>query len=161
MASLGALKVGIAVVCVAGAAGSYAVCAHLGIFSPPGFGPHPRQRVIASPFPSRHRLASHISSRARVPGLVTDPIPSSPVESATVATGHRSSTTRAKHHHWTTVAQTRREFGPPVAHAADPVSAAEPSSAVATHTASPAAASSAPASTHQARETQAEFGFER
>jgi hypothetical protein len=161
MASLGALKVGIAVVCVAGAAGSYAVCAHLGIFSPPGFGPHPRQRVIASPSSSRHRPLSHAFSRARVTGLVTDPTPASRVESATVATSHRSSIARVKHHHLTTVAQTRREFGPPVAHAADPVSADEPSSAVATQTASPAAASSAPASTHRVRQTQAEFGFER
>jgi hypothetical protein len=62
MASLGALKVGIAVVCVAGAAGGYAVCSHLGVVSPLGVAPHPHHalthHVTAYLHPAGERVTS-------------------------------------------------------------------------------------------------------
>jgi DNA-directed RNA polymerase specialized sigma24 family protein len=161
VASLGALKVGIAVVCVAGAAGGYAVCAHLGILSPPGFGPHPRQFVRAHAPPSRHRRASHAASRSGVAASVTPTAPPSRVESAPTALSRTSSTSHLTHHRLTAVAQTRREFGAPRAQAAGSPAASEPTPAVATPAASTPTAAPAPAPTPQIRQTRAEFGFER
>ena len=59
VAGVGALKTGIAVVCVAGAAGGYAVCSHLGVLSPIGLHA-PRHAVLV---PHHRQLRADTAER--------------------------------------------------------------------------------------------------
>jgi hypothetical protein len=165
MASIGALKVGIAVVCVAGAAGSYAVCAHLGVASPFPFGAHPRQTVRSHAASARHAAAANHLSRhsavvsvaasARLQARETAPVALPPMSSITHST-------HAIHRHMSALEQTRREFGGPRAQTASSNAVTESTPATGSPVAGNVKAGPAPASPSQIRQTQAEFGsFER
>ena len=159
LASLGALKVGMAVVCVAGAAGSYAVCAHLGVVPSLGLTQH-AHRVALRQKPSRSTVHQRdVTSRARS-GLrnetVTSQTPAPEVAATRTGTVARS-VTHQTHRRVSAVAQIRREFATPPAHAA-----AAPSPGTLPSTTQPASPQAAPPpTTGQTRQTQAEFGFER
>jgi DNA-directed RNA polymerase specialized sigma24 family protein len=157
VAGLGALKVGLAVVCVAGAAGSYAVCAHLGVVPPLRFAPHPhhvtRSRLVHA---SSQRAAANGSPRVAVTAVKARVEPRR-ADWATVAQASKSPAERPVHHRVSAVAQTRREFGAPVARSAD----STPSAASTPPRASSPKSSQPSVSTTQTRQTQAEFGFER
>jgi hypothetical protein len=141
VAGVGAVKMGIAVVCVAGAAGGYAVCSHLGVLAPLNVAPKANSTV-----PVRHRRVEHVRRRSDKPsvtkraaasvgpvrvGYVPDPAPP------------RKHPRRPKH--LTAVAQIRREFSRPPAHSA---------------TVAPQA-SRASSDTKQVAQIQTEFGFEK
>ena len=149
LAGVGALKVGIAAVCVAGAAGGYAVCARLGVLPAIGIGlghqmahqaaHHPRRaarrRDGAAPPPAAH---------ARVPSVV--------VASAGRA-GHGQLPVRVS-----AIAQIRREFGSPPARTA---SATSLGGGGATSSTSGGPAPVPVVSKAQTSQTQSEFGFEK
>ena len=156
MASLGALKVGIAVVCVAGAAGSYAVCAHLGVLPPLGLVQHHRHLAADHPTDPRHRNVG----RPTVRPTGTDPARASVQLSPTAtAAAPESNVLQPRLRHITAVEQIRREFGVQRAHTATSTHSVTATPTIAT----PASSSTqtAPPATRQARQTQAEFGFER
>jgi DNA-directed RNA polymerase specialized sigma24 family protein len=162
MASIGALKVGIAVVCVAGAAGGYAVCTHLGVPSPFGVGPHPRQAVPSHAASARHAGASRRAPRraaAASPTASAQPPRLETAGSALHRTSSSTHSTHSLHHRISVLQQTRREFGVARAHTAN--SSAVSESAPAAGAAAAGSAGAAPASPSQIRQTQAEFGFER
>ncbi|HXR13277.1 MAG TPA: hypothetical protein VN740_01375 [Solirubrobacteraceae bacterium] len=157
MAGLGALKVGIAVVCVASVAGSYAACAHLGIVPPLGFAPHPT-RVYATDATttSPHRNVARARSKRTVTDLAHISGSQSPTAAAPSPKALQSRPRRV-----TAVQQISREFARPRAHAASPTAIATTAPVTTAATQSPSAAVTAPASTPTTRQTQAEFGFER
>jgi DNA-directed RNA polymerase specialized sigma24 family protein len=156
VAGLGALKVGLAVVCVAGAAGSYAVCAHLGVVPPLGFAPHPHRVTRSRPV---HTSSTRAAANRSPSVAVTAPAPRvepQRTHSTVLAQTSGSSTMRPVHHRVSAIAQTRREFGGPVAKSAESTpTASTPSPAADPKSAPPSV------STAQTRQTQAEFGFER
>jgi hypothetical protein len=175
MAGVGALKVGLAVVCVAGAAGSYAVCARLGVL--PGLG-YPRHQLIAPRPAARRRVRPAERARARVTSrpesrrtpkaaatTVTTATTSAPivaVRPAAAAVAHHTRPARVS-----ATAQIRREFGAGPARAASGIhgggGAAASSTGGGAGTASPAAPASASSAAARAQtsQTQAEFGFEK
>jgi hypothetical protein len=140
LAGAGALKVGIAAVCVAGAAGGYAACAHLGVL--PGLG-------LSSP-PAAVRRTEQRRDRAAVAPhrhvRVVAPPPS--VALTAVAAKHVIAARRIP-----AIAQIRLEFGAPRARAS--------SAGTSVDHADLAPARPPAATPRQARQTQAEFGFER
>ncbi len=148
IAGVGALKVGIAAVCVAGAAGSYAVCARFGVL--PSVGP---LRPAAHLATNNHRLPlrhaqRHIVVRshdqATVPATAVVPV---------------EAVRRVAPTHLSVIAQTRREFGVPPARVAssnrvsrsNPPRVSSVGGAAVSSAATPAAVS----------QTKAEFGFEK
>jgi DNA-directed RNA polymerase specialized sigma24 family protein len=131
LASAGALKVGIAAVCVVGAAGSYVACSHLGVL--PALGRAHVQRAAGhrrhSPAPQRHHRrnlsteGAHTGTAATLSALTAmTPVPSRPTTTATViehrkaaaAPAHRRSAPRL-----TELQQIRREFDSSVGRAAN------------------------------------------
>ena len=160
MASLGAVKMGIAMLCVAGAAGSYAACSSLGVLPPLGFAPHPRQAVQTAPARGLPKTSHRSSSRLAV---VTEPPNVGTPRAGRAPTTARTSTSRvhAVRHRIGALEQTRREFG---VHRAHPASASSPAATTSgSVSAVPVNSTPAPspASPGQARQAQAEFGFER
>jgi DNA-directed RNA polymerase specialized sigma24 family protein len=139
VAGVGAVKVGIAVVCVAGAAGGYAVCSHLGVLAPLSSGPTPRASVA-----THHPRVKHVRSRPDKPKIAprssAAPVPTSYVMDAAPRRKHHRKATRT-----TAVAQIRREFSRPPAHGA-----------TVEHRASPP-----PSDGAQVAQIQTEFGFEK
>jgi hypothetical protein len=184
----GALKVGIAAVCVVGAAGTYAACSHLGVLPGlgiPGITRHakPRERTVAvrreprrqrrtepSQTRSQHRRravdAHHAAASAGSVAPAVDPAPTPVTQTLAVRRDVRR---------LSRIAQIRREFGRPPSRAAaaraQPVASASGGSTAAAGAAtsstgaapaSPASGRAPPAqSATQAGQTQAEFGFER
>ncbi|HEY7966957.1 MAG TPA: hypothetical protein VID68_08015 [Solirubrobacteraceae bacterium] len=142
MAGIGAVKVGIAVACVAGAAGGYAVCTHLGLVAPIDFG-HKQPAVTATHRPPEHARrriaettrAQHTTERRVSPRAGYVPSLAPPRHERQVP-------------HLSKVAEIRREFGTPPARAAAAGSAAAPTSP-------------SPTLAQQTAETQGEFGFEK
>jgi len=150
MAGVGALKVGLAAVCVAGAAGSYAVCARLGVL--PGVGlVHPPPAHIAT---GRRRTPARISHRAARAAVTTAPASSSVVTSPAPVVRHKPPVQLS------VIAQTRREFGVAPARAASSTSVGRGGSTVGTGGVGKAV-SSPPATPAQVSQTKAEFGFEK
>jgi DNA-directed RNA polymerase specialized sigma24 family protein len=145
LAGAGALKVGIAAVCVAGAAGGYAACAHLGVLA--GLGLSPPSTPIHRTHHQPHRVT--VVATHRVVTATRSPSVSLAATTPPSATRHVVST----HRRVPAIVQIRREFGTPRARA---------SSAGAT-VAPPARATPVGpiAATPQERQTQTEFGFER
>ena len=139
VAGVGAVKVGIAVVCVAGAAGGYAVCSHLGPLAPISSGHKPRATVVA-----RHPRVERVRRRpdtARVTtGARTALTPTRYVSAGAPRPRHHRKATRL-----TAVAQVQREFSRPPAEAATVDLRASPP----------------PSDAHQVAQTQTEFGFEK
>lgn len=161
MATAGAIKVGIAAVCVAGAAGSYAVCSKLGVLPSLGRG-EPRHALVApGGAPRRAERAAHVRARherRRVTYVPTAATIHSETSTSvkTVVPAHRIAVT-----HMPTIEQIRREFGSPPARTAasgTAVTYSPPTSADSTAQSSPRAPAS---SSRQASQAQAEFGFER
>ncbi|MGH2850094.1 MAG: hypothetical protein ACRDLP_05700, partial [Solirubrobacteraceae bacterium] len=140
LAGAGALKVGIAAVCVAGAAGGYAACAHLGVL--PGLG-------LSSPPAAVHRTEHRRDRAAVTPHRRVRFVAPAPSVSLTAAAAtHVIAARRIP-----AIAQIRLEFGAPRAHVSSAGTSVD-------HT--DLASTRAPAATpRQARQTQAEFGFER
>lgn len=138
VAGVGAVKIGIAVVCVAGAAGGYAVCSHLGVLAPLGSGPARSAAVVR-----HHPSVEHLRHRPDTPNVTTHAstaiVPLSYAPEAAPRPTHRRKATRL-----TAVAQIRREFSRPPAHAATVEPAAPPTK-----------------SEQQAAQIQTEFGFEK
>jgi DNA-directed RNA polymerase specialized sigma24 family protein len=154
IAGIGALKVGIAVVCVAGAAGSYAVCAHLGVMPALGFAQHAHQMAVIRRTPTpRTPVVRHRSRSVAVTGVTAGAVVRHPGSTGGAAT-LKSATARPTRHRVSAVAQTRREFANPLAQSASTTPTVAPTPAAAT-------AASLPVPTSQARQAQAEFGFER
>ena len=156
MATASAIKVGIAAVCVAGAAGSYGVCSKLGVLPSHGRG-EPRHALVApGAAPRRAQRSARVRARRerrRVPYVPVPPATSTSV--TTVAPVHRVVVT-----HMRAIEQIRREFGSPPAHTAASGTAVAYSPP--TSTTSTAPSPRAPASSsRQASQAQAEFGFER
>jgi hypothetical protein len=157
IASVGALKVGIAVVCVAGAAGGYAVCARLGGLPPVGASLPAHAKAI---YPdSRHRAAQKARSSPAGTGR--------PAAIASAATAASTTTVappvpHAQRRRVSAIDQVRREFGTPPAHtAAATGAAAAPSRAIPNQVASGSSASPTPTLSPPTKQTQTEFGFER
>ncbi len=155
IAGLGALKVGIAVVCVAGAAGGYAVCAHLGVVPAIGLASHSHHLAASRSAASPHLNVERVAPRRTLAGPPQEPL-SRPQTTATTPSRAPHARTRRV----TATAQIRREFGTKRARAAASLPAA---TAWQGSTRSPASmqTTKAIASSPQARQTQAEFGFER
>ena len=149
VAGVGALKLGLAAVCVAGAVGSYGVCARLGVL--PGVGVlHRPSQVKSTHERGGARRGQRSSTRPATPAH--ESFAPTVVRRAPVAPPVRHPRVRA-------VVQVRREFGVPPAHAASSASGA-----LSPARASAAAASSvttARATKAQVSQTQAEFGFEK
>jgi hypothetical protein len=150
VAGVGVLKLGLAAVCVAGAVGSYGVCARLGVL--PGVGLlHPRSLVAITRVRARSHRDPRPSSRPATP----------PREKVAVSVAHSAPPPEraAQHARVPAVVQIRREFGAPPAHEASsggPALTARPASA-----SSASAATLGPATTAEVSQTRAEFGFEK
>jgi hypothetical protein len=149
LASAGVLKIGLAAMCVAGAAGGYAVCARLGVVT-----------TLRLGLPSPHSTLRHH-------GHVSHTRPQQPVRQVSQATAttaasvtvHGDRITVLYHHHLSAIAQIRREFGAPPAKAAT-VGTTTSSRGAASMPVEPTASvptQSAP----QVKQTQTEFGFEK
>jgi DNA-directed RNA polymerase specialized sigma24 family protein len=161
VAGLGALKVGLAAVCVAGAAGSYAVCARLGVL--PGIGlPRAPAHIAAARqraglLRTRHRRRAAAGSTA--PAHVSVALAPPPAHVVLHIGATRVSA----------VVQIRREFGGAVARSASGTGVGGGGSAaagadgtrVSTSTPSAGAVRTPPATAAQVSETKAEFGFEK
>jgi hypothetical protein len=139
LAGAGALKVGIVAVCVAGAAGSYAACSHLGVLPALGLAQvrHHAGHHRTPTAPHRHRAVgvghgdAHAETAPAQPahmGLTS----SQPAVVASEATSSERITARAaapaRHRtsHLTAVEQIRREFGAPLGRAASAGASAHP-----------------------------------
>jgi DNA-directed RNA polymerase specialized sigma24 family protein len=148
-AGVGALKLGLAAVCVVGALGSYGVCARLGVV--PGVGLlHPPALVEsagAAARPHRHpRRAVAPATPARQPRTVTVADPPRP-------------TRTVRHARVAAIVQVQREFGVPPAHAASGASGALSNARAST--ADLTTVTAAAATRAQISQTKAEFGFEK
>jgi hypothetical protein len=150
LASVGALKVGIAAVCVAGAAGSYAVCARLGVL--PAIG-------IGLGHQVKHQAVAHDRRSAKRRFRAAIPASASEARAPSVAVGvagrdsHEVRPVRVS-----AIAQIRREFGSPPVRTASATSIGGGGSLSSTSggpSMSPAAAKA------QTSQTQNEFGFEK
>ena len=161
MATAGAIKVGIAAVCVAGAAGSYAVCSKLGVLPSLGLGEPRHALAMPGGAPLHAGRAAHTRARHErrrvtyVPAAATIHSQTS-TSVTTVVPAHRVAVT-----HMSAIEQIRREFGSPPARTAASGTAASyfpPTSATSTAPSLPRTPAS---SSRQASQAQAEFGFER
>jgi hypothetical protein len=136
-ASAGALKVGIVAVCVAGAAGGYAACSHLGVLPGLGLGqagsgaghrphhtaPHHigrlaavrRSHAVVTASLAPARVSSPSVSSVHLTTTRTEPASVPPVRSATHAVAPYA---HARARHLTVIEQIRREFGRPAARVA-------------------------------------------
>ena len=143
----GAVKVGIAAICVAGTLGGYAACSHLGVLAD-------LAGSVATP---RHHGGA-IRKRA-VPRHVTAPrhltrtvaVAKHPTQVRSPVSTHVSSTTVTS-----AIEQVRREFGVPPRRASSGAAARTTRLA-----ATPARAAAGAQTSAQARQTTVEFGFER
>jgi DNA-directed RNA polymerase specialized sigma24 family protein len=148
MASVGALKIGLAAVCVAGAVGTYGVCARLGVLPgvgvlrPPAQVEHPRPRAALR---RSHRPSTPGTTLVRATVVAPAELPVSPVRASRPA-------------HVSAITQIRREFGVPQAHSA---SNPDARSGVPVSAAAVGETSTLPATQAQVSQTQAEFGFEK
>ena len=151
LASVGALKVGIAAVCVAGAAGSYAVCAHLGVL--PAIGIGLGQQV-------KHQAAAHHRRSAKRRFRAAVPASGSEARGASVGTGgavpRRQDPPPVR---VSAITQIRREFGSPRVRTASVTSIGTGGSR--TSTSGAGSSLSAAAARAQTSQTQSEFGFEK
>ena len=148
-AGVGALKLGLAAVCVVGAVGSYGVCARLGVV--PGMGLlHPPALVKSARAPVRPHRHARPSAPPTKPGR--EPL-------AVTVADPPAPTRTVPHSRVPAIVQVQREFGVPPAHAASGTSGALNAARAATARAP--AVSAAPASRAQISETKAEFGFEK
>ena len=152
VAGAGALKVGLAAVCVAGAAGGYAACAPVGLWpilavsKAPAASHHSRNAVAAKRIavsawerPRTDAAAAGTAPRVTAPVRVTPPPP-----------------VRRRHvRRVSAIAQIEREFGLPRGRAA------RVAGTVTSTPTPPPPRVAAAASTPQTRQTQTEFGFER
>jgi DNA-directed RNA polymerase specialized sigma24 family protein len=154
VAGLGALKVGIAVVCVAGAAGGYAVCSHLGVVPLFGFAAHPRHLAASHETASTHQDHARATSRR----VLRPPARPSPTPTPTLDTP-ASQKLQPRPRPTTAVEQIRREFGAPRARIASSTRTVTTTPTIRAQV--PNSTETAQPSTPQARQTQAEFGFER
>lgn len=144
LAGAGAVKVGIAALCVAGTVGGYAACAHLGVLA-----------SLAGSLPTPHHHGGAVRKRAVVPHVVA-------VHRRARTVPPTTRSTRGPSPVWShvtvtsAIAQVRREF-------AVPPRRASPGAPVRTTrlAASPAGAPVSFQTSAQARQTTAEFGFER
>jgi hypothetical protein len=145
-AGVGMLKVGLAAVCVAGAAGGLAVCARFGVLPSVGL-PLPAARAQAV-----HHAAEHRRPRVTVSFQVT------PSRNAVAVVAPAIAPRRSDHPgRVSAITQIRREFGGASVHAASTPSAAPA-------VAQPASANGRPptrADSAKLNQTQAEFGFEK
>jgi DNA-directed RNA polymerase specialized sigma24 family protein len=151
LASVGALKVGIAAVCVAGAAGSYAVCARLGVLPAIGIG-------------LGHQVKHHAVARDRRPAKRRFPatVAASPSDArgpsvAVGVAGRDSHDVRPVR--VSAIAQIRREFGSPPVRTASATRVGGGGSLSSTTGGGPSM--SPAAAKAQASQTQSEFGFEK
>jgi len=142
------------VVCVAGAAGGYAVCSHLGVVPLLGFAAHPRHLAASHETATTHQARGRPTSR-RVLG---DPARPSATPTTTLDTPAPQKL-QPRPRPTTAVEQIRREFGAPRARIASSTRAV--TTTPTTPARVPTSTETAPPSTPQARQTQAEFGFER
>jgi hypothetical protein len=149
LAGVGALKVGIAAVCVAGAAGGYAVCARLGVLPAIGIG---LGHQLA------HQAAAHHPHRATARWVGVAPPAAARAPSVAVATAGRAGHDRLPVH-VSAIAQIRREFGSPPARTASATSIG--GGGATTSTSGGAAAALPVVSKAQTNQTQSEFGFEK
>ncbi len=151
LASVGALKVGIAAVCVAGAAGSYAVCAHLGVV--PAIGIGLGQQV-------KHQAAAHPRGSAKRRFRAAVPASASEARRASVGAGggvrRRPAPPTAR---VSAIAQIRREFGSLPVRTASATRIGTGGLRSSTSGAGPS--QSAAAARAQTSQTQSEFGFEK
>lgn len=139
VAGVGAVKMGIAVVCVAGAAGGYAVCSHLGVLSPTN------ALTPKTTAPVRHHGARHVPRRVRAIATRHVSSSASSARAAFVPDAAPPRKHRRKPAHLTKVAQIRREFSSPPAHSATVEGRASPPSE----------------DPQQVAQIQTEFGFEK
>ncbi len=150
LAGVGAVKVGIAAICVAGTVGGYAACAHLGVLAglahAVGTPHHHGAEVRIRGIPRRVATVRRVTTTRRL--------------APTVPAATRS--TRGQPPAWThvtvtnAIAQVRREFGVPRRGAAS----GAPSRTIRL-AATPVSAPVGAQTSAQARQTTAEFGFER
>ena len=151
LASVGALKVGIAAVCVAGAAGSYAVCARLGVL--PAIG-------IGLGHQVRHQAVAHDRRSAKRRFRAAIPVSASEARAPSVAVGVAG---RERHEvrpvRVSAIAQIRREFGSPPVRTASATSIGGGGSLSSTTDGGPSM--SPAAAKAQTSQTQSEFGFEK
>jgi DNA-directed RNA polymerase specialized sigma24 family protein len=151
LASVGALKVGVAAVCVAGAAGGYAVCARLGVLPAIGIGlghQVAHQAVVHHRRPARARLrgaAPPSASQARSPSVV---VRAAGRDGLDVLPARVSA-----------IAQIRREFGSPSVRTASATSIGGGGATSSTSGGGPSV--SPVVSKAQTSQTQGEFGFEK
>jgi DNA-directed RNA polymerase specialized sigma24 family protein len=157
IASVGALKVGIAVVCVAGAAGGYAVCARLGGLPPVGVSPPSHATAMRSD--SRHHAKP--TARSTPAGTVRPPAITSAATAASATTA-APAVRHAQRRRVSAIEQIRREFGTSQAHTATAAGAGTTTStAIPTPAASGSSVSATPTPSAPTKQTQTEFGFER
>ncbi len=144
LAGAGAIKVGIAAICVAGTVGGYAACAHLGVLADlAGSVATPTHHGGSAPPRSVPRRIAAVRHVVPAPSVTTQPT-------------HREAPAQGRLTPTSAIAQVRREFGAPPARAS---SGAPPLTIRLTATAASAAMS--PQTSAQVRQTTAEFGFER
>jgi DNA-directed RNA polymerase specialized sigma24 family protein len=149
MAGAGALKIGLAAVCVAGAVGTYGVCARLGVLPGVGLLRPPAQVDRARPRAAprhNHRPSTVRTTLVRESVAVAVEVPVPPVRARRPA-------------HVSATVQIRREFGVPRAHSASNPGGAR--SGGPASTAAVSGTSTLPATRAQVSQTQAEFGFEK
>jgi DNA-directed RNA polymerase specialized sigma24 family protein len=158
IASVGALKVGIAVVCVAGAAGGYAVCARLGGLPPAGASRPPAHTIAIHP---------HSHARAAQESRSTPAGTGSPAAITSAATTASATTVappvrHAQRRRVSGIDQVRREFGTSPAHTAAAAGAGPAAStAIPTQAASGSSAGATSTPSPPTKQTRTEFGFER
>jgi len=169
MAGVGAVKVGLAAICVAGAASSYAVCAHLGVLAWVG-GEHHAYTASRAPHATRSlvdtRAGAHRHDARRKAGATTHTVAVSaqlaPVAPAAALAVRRRVATRVS-----ALVQIRREFGNPPARVAAFGSASTRGPSIGStlaaarspvHAPTAGIAAQSPAAVSQ---TQTEFGFEK
>jgi DNA-directed RNA polymerase specialized sigma24 family protein len=153
LASVGALKVGIAAVCVAGAAGSYAVCAHLGVLPAIGIGLGHQVKHQAAAHPRR---SAKRRFRAAVPASASEARGSS-VGAGAGGGGRDRRVLRPVR--VSAITQIRREFGSPPVRTASATRVGAGGSRSSTSGAR--SSLSAAAARAQTSQTQSEFGFEK
>lgn len=153
MASMSALKVGLAAVCIAGAAGSYAVCARFGVLPSVGL-------LHSAPVhhaPARLRVPSRRDSRT----LEASKVRSDAIRSTAAATARVRVVRHTRRAHLTTIAQIRREFGLPPARVASSGIGASPGVSPGQGASGGGVREASRENREQVSQTQAEFGFEK
>jgi DNA-directed RNA polymerase specialized sigma24 family protein len=151
-AGVGALKVGIAAVCVAGAAGSYAVCARLGVLPVLGSRSHQHPAIMHRRTVPQRRVHAIVRRRATPPVALVHAPPVAVGPPVRVVQRTRPARVSA-------IVQIRREFGTSRGRSASATHGGSGGSA--TSTGGGGAVIAPAASAAQTKQTQAEFGFER